>query len=82
MERLIEKSFGELNGSMVDGLSLLYQYCDGFLGSVADFIDKSEVFCFLRGDLFGEENEPLIMAWVCACHNLGTLFETQEHFFR
>ena len=25
----------------------------------------------------GEEHEPLIMAWVCTCHNLGTLFETQ-----
>ncbi|MGB2738971.1 MAG: tetratricopeptide repeat protein [Cognaticolwellia sp.] len=25
----------------------------------------------------GEEHESLLMAWVCACHNLGTLFETQ-----
>lgn len=28
----------------------------------------------------GEEHESLLMAWVCTCHNLGTLFETQgEH---
>ena len=25
----------------------------------------------------GEEHESLLMAWICACHNLGTLFETQ-----
>jgi len=30
----------------------------------------------------GEEHEPLLMAWVCACHNLGTLFETQGDYER
>jgi len=25
----------------------------------------------------GKKHESLLMAWVCACHNLGTLFETQ-----
>lgn len=28
----------------------------------------------------GEEHEPLLMAWICTCHNLGTLFETQGDY--
>ena len=36
------------------------------------------VYCQLEG-LWGksEELESLLMAWICACHNLATLFETQ-----
>tara|TARA_R110000737_G_scaffold71823_2_gene100350 strand:- start:474 stop:929 length:456 start_codon:yes stop_codon:yes gene_type:complete len=30
----------------------------------------------------GQEHEPLLMAWICTCHNLGTLFETQGDYDR
>lgn len=32
--------------------------------------------------LQGEDSESLLMAWICACQNLATLFETQGEYQR
>ncbi len=29
---------------------------------------------------YGKEHESLLMAWICTCHNLGTLFETKGDY--
>lgn len=40
-------------------------------------------FSQLEGRWFQDvECEPLLMAWICACHNLATLFETQGEYER